>query len=150
MGSRGQDGPRARRDHAPVAGYGATLARPVDRFFDQLKPGRLVWRLNWGIVDSPARFQPVALPAPAPITAASAGEQLWLRVERQTLRKLPQTEAVVFTIRTYITRLDRAITAPTAAAELAGAVRALPIEMLRYKQIAPFAPALLTWLAARA
>ncbi|HEX6841494.1 MAG TPA: DUF3445 domain-containing protein, partial [Stellaceae bacterium] len=33
--------------HAPVAGYAAKLAAPVDRFFATLKAGRLVWRLNW-------------------------------------------------------------------------------------------------------
>src|SRR6185295_18543550 len=33
--------------HGPVPGYDTTLARPVDRFFDTLKPERLVWRLNW-------------------------------------------------------------------------------------------------------
>jgi dimethylamine monooxygenase subunit A len=135
--------------HAPVAGYRATLARPVDRLFDQLKPGRLVWRLNWGIVDSPARFQPVQSPAPAAITEAAAGERLWLRVERQTMRKLPQSEAVVFTIRTHVARLDRAIVAPDAAADLASALRSMPAEMQRYKQIAPFAPALIAWLEAR-
>jgi hypothetical protein len=136
--------------HAPVAGYEAALARPVDRFFDHLKPERLVGRLNWGIVDSPARFQPVTVAAAEVITAAAAGERLWLRVERQTLRKLPATAAVVFTIRTHITRLDRAVATPEAAADLASAIVAMPIEMQRYKQIAPFAPALLAWLAARA
>ena len=135
--------------HAPVAGYDATLARPVDRLFDQMRPGRLVWRLNWGIVDHPARFQPVRPPADAPITAASAGERLWLRVERQTLRKLAESEAVVFTIRTHVTRLDRAIATGPAAADLASAIRALPQEMLRYKQIEPFAREVLAWLEDR-
>jgi hypothetical protein len=135
--------------HAPVAGYDAALASPVDRFFDHLKPDRLVWRLNWGIVDSPARFQPARIPPAEPITAEKAGERLWLRVERQTLRKLPETAAVVFTIRTHITRLDRAIATPQAAADLASAIAAMPLEMQRYKQVAAFAPALLAWLAAR-
>lgn len=136
--------------HAPVAGYDAALARPVDRFFAQLKPGRLVWRLNWGIVDSPARFQPVRVPESEPITPASAGAHLWLRVERQTLRKLPESAAIVFTIRTHITRLDQAVATPKAAADLATAIGAMPLAMREYKQIAPFAPALLAWLAARA
>ncbi len=134
--------------HAPVAGYDAALARPVDRLFDQMRPGRLVWRLNWGIVDHPARFQPVRPPADAPITAADAGERLWLRVERQTLRKLAGSEAVVFTIRTHVTRLDRAIATRTTAADLASAIRALPQDMLRYKQIEPFAMEVLAWLEA--
>jgi dimethylamine monooxygenase subunit A len=135
--------------HAPVPGYDAALERPVDRFFAHLRPGKLVWRLNWGIADDPARFQPVRIAAAAPIEAATAGERLWLRVERQTLRKLPRSEAVVFTIRTHITRLDRAITTPDVARDLADALRAMPQEMQRYKHIAPFAPALAAWLEVR-
>ncbi|HXQ51299.1 MAG TPA: DUF3445 domain-containing protein [Stellaceae bacterium] len=135
--------------HAHVPGYDATLERPVDRFFAQLRPGRLVWRLNWGIVDHPARFQPMRIASAGSIAPESAGELLWLRVERQTLRKLPLSDAVVFTIRTHITRLDRAIATPQAARDLADALGAMPEEMLRYKQIAPFAPALSAWLEAR-
>ena len=134
--------------HAPVAGYAQKLAAPVDRFFATLKAGKLVWRLNWGIVDDPAPFQPVA-PAPAAITAATAGERLWLRVERQTLQRLPASGAVVFTIRTYITRLDAAIGSRASAAELAAALRDMPEESRRYKHIAPIAAALLAWLDAR-
>ena len=79
---------------------------------------------------------------------ATAGERLWLRVERQTLRKLAQSEAVVFTIRTHITRLDRAIETAAHAAALATALRSMPEAMQQYKNIAPFAPALLAWLDA--
>ena len=135
--------------HAPVAGYAAKLAAPVDRFFATLKAGRLVWRLNWGIVDDPAPFQPVA-PPPRPITATTAGERLWLRVERQTLQRLPASQAVVFTIRTHITRLDRAIGDGAAAGELAAALRDMPEDSRRYKHIARFAAPLLDWLDARA
>ena len=136
--------------HAPVAGYADKLAAPVDRFFAMLKPGKLVWRLNWGIVDDPAPFQPVAREAAAPVTADTAGERLWLRVERQTLQRLPESGAVVFTIRTHITRLDRAVAQPSAAAELAAALRDMPEASRRYKHLAPVAPALLAWLDARA
>jgi hypothetical protein len=135
--------------HAPVPGYAAKLAQPVDRFFASLKPEKPVWRLNWGIQGHPAAFQPVRLPGESEVTAASAGERLWLRVERQTLRRLSATGAVVFTIRTHITRLDRALT-PGAAAELAGAVREMPPETQTYKNIAPIRAALLAWLDARA
>ncbi|HKW55615.1 MAG TPA: DUF3445 domain-containing protein [Stellaceae bacterium] len=134
--------------HAPVAGYAAKLAAPVDRFFATLKAGKLVWRLNWGIVDDPAPFQPVA-PPPAVITATTAGERLWLRVERQTLQRLPASGAVVFTIRTHITRLDAAIGNRAGAAELAAALRDMPEESRRYKHIAPIAAPLLDWLDAR-
>ena len=40
------------------------------------------------------------------VTAESAGQRLHLRVERQTLSRLPRTGAVLFTIRTHMKRLD--------------------------------------------
>jgi dimethylamine monooxygenase subunit A len=136
--------------HEPVPGYAEKLKRPVDRFFGALLPEKPVWRLNWGIIDDPAPFQPVATHAALAATADTAGERLWLRVERQTLRRLPATGAVVFTIRTHITRLDTAIAAPGAAADLAAALREMPEATRRYKHIAPILPALLGWLDARA
>jgi hypothetical protein len=41
-----------------------------------------------------------------PVTVDNAGERLHLRVERQTLSRLPRSNAVLFTIRTYMNRLD--------------------------------------------
>jgi dimethylamine monooxygenase subunit A len=136
--------------HDPVPGYAEELERPVDRFFAALKPARPVWRVNWTIADDPAPFQPVRIPAPAPITPGNAGALLSLRVERQTLRRLPETGAIVFTIRTYITRLDAAIATAAAARELAALIRDMPEATQAYKHIAPFAAALLAWLDARA
>ncbi len=135
--------------HAPVPGYGGALERPVDRFFASLKPGRLVGRSNWGLIDDPAPFQPIARPVSDEVTAHNAGEKLWLRVERQTLCRLAETAAVIFTIRTRITRLDRVITSSSAALALAASIRDMSPEMRRYKTIAGVIPALLAWLETR-
>lgn len=132
--------------HDPVPGYAEKLQRPVDRFFASIKPEKPVWRLNWGIVDDPAPFQPVARQRAMTITAENASERLWLRVERQTMRRLPASDAVVFTIRTYVTPLGAAIRSSVAAAELAAIIRDMPEAMRRYKQIAPLALPLLAWL----
>jgi len=85
--------------HQPVPGYDDHLARPTTLFFDRLQPDRSFWRLNWTLLDSPDLFQP------ARARRAPAGDPTrWsFRVERQTLRSLPRTGAVVFTIRTYVT-----------------------------------------------
>ena len=133
--------------HAPVPGYAESLGAPVERFFAALKPGRLVGRLNWGIADDPAPFQPVARIAAADITSRNAGERLSLRVERQILCRLPQSGAVVFSIRTHITRLDRVIASVAEAQSLAAAIRSMPRAMQEYKQIAPVAEPLLGWLS---
>ncbi len=136
--------------HAPVPGYEAVLGSRVDRFFAALKPERPVRRFNWGIGHDEARFQPQALPLSVAVTSESAGERLWLRVERQTLRRLAATGAVVFTIGTTISRLDGVVVSPDTARALASALRDMSPEMQSYKQIAPFAAPLLAWLDRRA
>jgi dimethylamine monooxygenase subunit A len=85
--------------HTPVPGYGDELARPTNGFFDRLTPERPFWRLNWTLLDSPTLFQPTT------VRAAPSGDlaDWYFRVERQTLRQLPKSRAIVFTIRTYVT-----------------------------------------------
>lgn len=113
--------------HAPVPGYAERLAAGVDHIFDALTPARMLTRANWNIVESDVlRYLP-ALPAAArfdDVTSANAGQTLWLRCERQVLRRLPQTGAAVFTIGIYRARLDD-LPAPLVR-DLAMAVATLP------------------------
>ncbi len=134
--------------HAPVPGYEPALHRPVEHFFAALKPDRIVARVNWGIADDPTLFQPIGRDADNTLTADNAGDRLWLRVERQTLRRLPQSGAVLFTIRTEITSLRDTIRSPADAADLAGALRDMSPAMRRYKHLETAMPALLAWLDA--
>ena len=136
--------------HQPVPGYVEKLARPVDRLFAQLKPDRLMGRFNWVVTDSPAAFRPFRPPIATPGQGWDAGTELWLRVERQTIQRLPATGAILFTIRTHITRLDAAIRTADAASELAAAIREMPLATQRYRDIAPVVPGLLDWLDCRA
>jgi dimethylamine monooxygenase subunit A len=135
--------------HAPVPGFAPALERPVAHFFAALKPDRILSRVNWGIADDPARFQPISRDADAAVTAANAGSALHLRVERQTLRRLPQSGVVLFTIRTEITPLERVIATRDDAIDLAGAIRDMSPAMLHYKHLTAVVPALLAWLDAQ-
>jgi len=133
--------------HRPVPGYGDRLARPVDGFFDRLQPEHPGWRLNWSIVDSPDLcLLPREEPCSALITATNAGQRLWLRIERQTLRRLAG-DVILFTIRTYVHRLDQIVRQPTVAAHLAAAIRQMPPEMQAYKTLASIRAVLLEYLA---
>jgi hypothetical protein len=105
--------------HAPVPGFAARLGGPVERFFANLRVERPVWRANWGLVESPALFHPGKREPIPDLSPENAGERLWLRVERQTLRRLPETGAVVFTIRTLLEPLARTVRRPGAAAAMA-------------------------------
>lgn len=135
--------------HAPVPGFAPALQRPVAHFFAALKPGRILARVNWGIADDPTLFQPIACDADGAITAENAGAALYLRLERQTLRRLAQSDAVLFTIRTEITPLERVVATREDAIDLAGAIRDMSPAMLRYKHLTAVAPALLAWLETR-
>ena len=136
--------------HGPVPLYAERLAAPVDRFLAALQPDRLVWRLNWFIHDDPTLFQPVRRPSAGPIGRDEIGERLYLRVERQVLRRLPHSDAVIFTIRTHLTPLGRAIGTQRAAADLAATIRSMPPAVRDYRQIGDFEANLLAWLDARA
>ncbi len=143
-------GKSVRAIHAPVPAYEEQLAPTMDRFLDRLKTARPVWRLNWSLVDDPALFQPSGhgrRQHKASITAQGAGETVWLRMERQTLRRLPRTGDILFTIRVYVRPLHDLATRPERAAALAAAIRALPASMQQYKSLPPFLDAVLAWLA---
>lgn len=135
--------------HAPVPSYAERLGKPVDRFIGMLAPERPVWRLNWSLTDDPALFQPVGhgrLDTDPDITPENAGARITLRIERQTLRRLPRTGAVLFTIRTHQRPLEALADRPQELGRLAEAVRGLPDDTVRYKSIAPFREALLEYL----
>jgi dimethylamine monooxygenase subunit A len=90
-----------------------------------------LWRLNWSILDDPALFQPAGTAGSAP--GARRLDELTLRVERQTLRRLPRTGAVLFTIRTYRHRLEDVARDPQRARDLAATLRTCPADRAAYK-----------------
>jgi hypothetical protein len=139
--------------HGNVPHYGDRLARPVDRFMGHVRPGHIAARVNWSIMDDPTLFQPTGkwrTAHDATITEQNAGDRLFLRVERQTLRRLPASGAVLFGIRVHVYQLARSVTTAATAARLAAAVRALPEAMAHYKSLPMFQAAMLAWLDRRA
>jgi hypothetical protein len=137
--------------HAPVPGYGAQLSGPVDRLFARLKPEAPQCRLNWTIVETSAlHLAPDGPRDMRGIDGLNAGQRLWLRIERQTLRRLDAGNAVLFTIRTHLHPLSTLEGNPPMAAALASTVRQLPKPMQLYKSIEPVREALLAYLDALA
>lgn len=139
--------------HGPVPGYAEKLARPMDRLFAGLTEDRLLWRTNYSLLDDPALFQPgghFKAEAGIDLTADNIGETLWFRVERQTLRRLPGSETVVFTVRIHQALLKDVANTPERASDLLAGTRAMPDEMKRYKSLPGFEGALTTWLEAQA
>ena len=135
--------------HGPTPHYAETIATPMDRAFDKLKAERPVWRLNWSVLDNGALFQPTGhgrKDYATDVTAKNAGEQLWLRVERQTLRRLPQSGDFLFTIRIYNYSFATLANQPAAAQGLAAALAGLDDAMTDYKSLRPIRQAAIAWL----
>lgn len=116
--------------HGPVPGYDAELAAPVRALFNRMTPDRSFWRLNWTLLDDPSLRQIAVRRRPH----APNVDDWWFRVERQTLRMLPRTRAVVFTIRTYVTSLPELLSGDRRrASDLLLALRTAPPATLDYK-----------------
>ena len=93
--------------HAPIQGYEEQLGSGVDNFMAKLKPGAIYGRCNWFIAATGERRWVAEPPerAFAHVTPENAGETLFVRSERQTLSRLPETGAILFTIGIYVAPL---------------------------------------------
>lgn len=128
--------------HAPVPGFGAG-SRPAEliaRMFDVLRPAVPVIRWNWSIYgdDHLAHPDPVAAEARRFGDGVRA-EHVFFRAERQTLRKLPVSGDILFTIRIYIDPIAALEAHPGAAAiatRLIAQIAELTAEQLAYKGLA--------------
>ncbi len=115
--------------HGPVAHYGEELAAKVDTFLQRLRPERPVWRRNWSIHDDPSYF----LPDPTPPRDVDPPDGLFLRSERQTLRRLETSDVVLFTIRTQQVPLAVVEERPDVAHRMAAAIDGWSPAMDAYK-----------------
>ena len=91
--------------HDRVPNYDDALAPRVQRLFDALKPDRPLVRANWLVHTMPDLHQPLTEEAKAKWGKAPS-DRFWLRTERQSLLRLPHSDAVVFTIKTCVTPVE--------------------------------------------
>ena len=86
--------------HEPVDSYDDNIARRVQRLFDGVKPERPLWRYNLLHYIDPTLHQP--RPEMAPLARSDGHDFRYIRSERQCVLRLPKTDAVVFSIHTYV------------------------------------------------
>ncbi len=87
--------------HHPVAPYTRRIATGVQRILDNLRLGQLVFRANFLTYADPDLHQPRSM---SDRRDKDVSGETWIRVERQTLRRLPATGAIVFGIHTSVCR----------------------------------------------
>lgn len=140
--------------HAPVTGFGERMLPRVARIFDSLADGVIVERRNWSVVASGELFTPDAAPVRARqrlIAPQDAGRAVYLRMERQTLRRLPRTGGLLFTIRIWRHPLEDLRARPERLAAFAAAWKRVMADEGRefrdYKGLAPLDPLVRAFLA---
>jgi dimethylamine monooxygenase subunit A len=134
--------------HQPVPYYAEELRQKVDSMFDRFPAGKLVWRRNVSVWPALVLWAPCHQLDPALYADAAPRDgvpPLWIRSERQTLRRLPDTGAILFTIRVQTVPIAVLADRPDRARDLAAWFRA-PIGAVRCGQLGTHLGALLAWL----
>ena len=89
--------------HRPVPSY-APVAVRVERMFDRVRAGQPLWRANALMYHDAELHQPHSETAPR---IPPKGTPRYLRAERQTILRLPRTDALAFLVHTYVVPFDR-------------------------------------------
>ncbi|MEX0282329.1 MAG: DUF3445 domain-containing protein [Arenibacterium sp.] len=92
------------RIHAPVKSYDDGISRRVQRLFDGVQAGRPLLRCNALWYSDPTLFQPRKEAVDHP--ARKSEVTRFFRSERQVVRRLARTGAVVFSIHTFMLRAE--------------------------------------------
>ena len=129
--------------HEPVAKYADHVGAAVDTYFQRLTVEKPVWRSNWIVQDHPALFQPQIPMGPLVKTP----DELWIRMERQTLRRLPKTGGILFTIRGYQQPLPEYLSRSKQIAQnIRTMLERLPDDVAQYKSVLKYRPAIMNWI----
>jgi hypothetical protein len=136
--------------HAHVPGFagGTRNAMMINRIFDNLQPDLPAVRMNWSIYPAGELYWPPERGARAEKAGFTAAGN-FIRVERQTLRRLPKTGGIVFTIRIYANPLAQLKALPDngrIAGALADKLMEFSLEQLAYKGMVSKRDALIAYL----
>lgn len=132
--------------HDRVAGLRARLGPRMARFFQQLPADRVYMRGNWFVHACPEPFGTPDDARPRPVASPGGVADLFLRCERQTLRRLPATGAVLFAIRVYLTPVTALAAWPSHAAALRRGLGDAEALAYRTHAVPQDRDALLDWL----
>ena len=122
------------RIHEVVPALNANVGRQIQTFLEKVKPGIFWLRSNWGLSRTPERNQHPSRNVPR-LDASVRLEEVYFRVEEQSLVALPKSNGVLFGIRLKMIPLD-GYGGTEDGMRLAQALETMPEPMAVYKGIA--------------
>ncbi|MCO5157631.1 MAG: DUF3445 domain-containing protein [Aquamicrobium sp.] len=135
--------------HIPVPGFGPGTRNEalIERIFDNLAVERPVERANWSLQNNPALYHPLSAlergiragAEPTRFDPAAPAASAFIRVERQTLRRLPRSGDILFTIRIHLDPMGKLRAHPDGArlaSAFAAQLEALGDSEIAYKGLA--------------
>ena len=114
--------------HEPVPRYEKTLSTKVNGFLNRLPASRIFERFNWSIYPSKNLFF-----HPRYLELTNETNELFLRVERQTFRKLNDSSAIMFTIGVHNYPLTEVLQIKGVPESLMSAIEVMPENIKIYK-----------------
>lgn len=136
-----------------VPGFKSKLEKGMMNLFRRMKPSELVGRNNYFIqVDNSLPWsvsigsEDEAAPTWNNVSKSDAVDRHHFRSERQTLRRLPRSGAILFTIRTYFELVTTIAAEPYVPGRLASALRSWGPDVAVYKGREAYQDALLAYL----
>lgn len=139
--------------HAPVPlAHQMNIFDRALKFLLKLQHGAPVRRFNWTmtvdpLLDTSPENYPKWGPSKTTMTPETIGHRQHLRVELQTLHRLPRSNAIAFPIRCYLIRFDELVTVPKWARRMHRVVQTIPDELATYKGFIRNKPLMLDYLS---
>ena len=140
--------------HEDIPQFLERIGRPADLMMRRLKPGRPTGRINWTVsstdrLNLAPKVNHEWIMSRRGITAENAGERCFMRIERQTFSRLPESRGILFTIHTYRNPVSEVVEDPDRLRRFTANVKGIPRPTREYKGMASFADALVDYLEAR-
>lgn len=141
--------------HAPAPAMVAPTMQSAQKLMERILVSKPVWRSSWNFkiwnhLDLSSKYniaynEALNLIAPG-LHAGNIGDALYIRIERQTLTRLPRSNNILFGIHMYQNTLNDEQLTKEQATRMLNVIRTTPTEMLNYKAVSPFKNALVKYL----
>lgn len=135
----------------PLAHQAGVFERAL-KFLLNMQVGNPVRRLNWTMTinprldTSPENYHKWGIDRTT-VTPENVGDKVHLRVELQGLWRLPRSNAILFSIRCYLIKMQEIVTVPKWGRRLPRVLATLPPEIADYKGLSRYRQMTIDWLS---